>query len=64
MQLPSECQACRRAPSGDSLSYRKGHGVVHRESLLQCDICERFACAECLEVYDILKKIDGVRAVL
>jgi hypothetical protein len=40
------------------LSYRKGTGVVDREGLLQCDVCERFACAECLEVYDIFSGYD------
>ena len=25
---------------------------------MQCDVCERFACAACLEVYDILSGYD------
>ena len=54
----SSCQSCRRAPTDSLLSYRKGSGVVHNEALLQCDICERFACAECLQVYDILSGYD------
>jgi hypothetical protein len=32
--------------------------VLHQESLLQCDVCERYACAECLQVYDILSGYD------
>jgi len=31
---------------------------VHREGFLQCDICERHACADCLEVYDIFSGYD------
>lgn len=58
MEPPSSCQACRRAVSGAQLSYRKGNERVHHETLLQCDVCERFACAECLEVYDILSGYD------
>jgi hypothetical protein len=58
MQPSSRCQSCHRAPEGSLLNYRKGTGVVHREVLLQCDICERFACAECLEVYDIFSGYD------
>ena len=58
MQPSSRCQSCHRAPDGSLLSYRKGSSVVNREGLLQCDICERFACAECLEVYDIFSGYD------
>jgi hypothetical protein len=54
----SSCQSCRRPPSEDLLSYRRGDSVVRNESLLQCDICERYACAACLEVYDILSGYD------
>jgi hypothetical protein len=58
MQPPSTCQACQR-PSSEALrAYRRGEARVHREALLQCDICERFACAECLEVYDLLSGYD------
>jgi hypothetical protein len=32
--------------------------VICQEALLQCDICERFACAECLKVYDIFSGYD------
>lgn len=32
--------------------------MVHNEGFLQCDVCERFACAECLKVYDILSGYD------
>ena len=31
---------------------------MHHDSLLQCDVCERFVCGECLEVYDILSGDD------
>jgi hypothetical protein len=34
--------------------------VLHNASLLQCDICERYACADCLRVYDILSGYDFV----
>jgi len=54
----STCQSCRRIPNDDLLSYRKGDSVVRNDSLLQCDICERYACAECLQVYDILSGYD------
>jgi hypothetical protein len=40
------------------LTYRRGDSVVPREAFLQCDVCERFACAECLQVYDILSGYD------
>ncbi|HEY6547318.1 MAG TPA: hypothetical protein VI589_05405 [Vicinamibacteria bacterium] len=60
MQPPSTCQACHREARGSLLDYRRGTGCLHRESLLQCDICERFACADCLEVYDILSGYDFV----
>ena len=42
------------------LDYRRGYAGLHNENLLQCDICERFACAECLGVYDILSGYDFV----
>lgn len=58
MEPPSSCQACRRPAEPGQLSYRRGNEVVHHESFLQCDICERFACAECLQVYDILSGYD------
>jgi len=40
------------------LEYRRGEHVVHNHDLLQCDICERFACADCLGVYDIYSGYD------
>jgi len=59
MQPPSTCQSCRRSATGSLLSYRKGPAdVVRNEALLQCDVCERFACAECLQVYDIFSGYD------
>jgi len=36
----------------------RGSELVRHATLLQCDVCERFACAECLEVYDILSGYD------
>lgn len=55
---PLTCQSCRRTASETLLSYRKGSGFVRHEVLLQCDVCERFACADCLQVYDILSEYD------
>jgi hypothetical protein len=55
---PSSCQSCRRPTSEVLLRYRKGAEEVRNEGLLQCDICERFACAECLQVYDIFSGYD------
>ena len=58
MQLPSNCQSCHRSASEATLTYRKGEEHLSYDSLLQCDICERFACAGCLEVYDLLSGYD------
>lgn len=58
MQTLTHCQSCRRPADERSLSYRKGPAVLRRENLLQCDVCERYACAECLQVYDILSEYD------
>jgi hypothetical protein len=58
MQPISQCQSCRRLSSEPLLRYQKGSSVVCRDGFLQCDICERFACAECLRVYDILSGYD------
>jgi len=55
---PSTCQSCRRVATDGLLDYRKGADLVHREGFLQCDICERYACADCLQVYDILSGYD------
>jgi hypothetical protein len=57
MEPPARCQSCRQDVTG-RLAYRKGEHVVHDGDLLQCDICERFACAECLRVYDIYSGYD------
>ena len=54
----SRCQACRRSPPEGSLRYRKGPDLVPRDTLLQCDVCERYACADCLQVYDIVSEYD------
>ena len=54
----SRCQSCHRVADPSLLAYRRGTGVVRREGLLQCDVCERYACAECLEVYDIFSGYD------
>ena len=58
MQPPDSCEACRRVVDESLLDYRRGNAVVHQAALLQCDICERFACADCLRVYDILSGYD------
>ncbi len=58
MEPPSTCQSCRRAASEGSLSYRKGRETIHHATFLQCDVCERYACANCLEVYDIFSGYD------
>jgi hypothetical protein len=44
--------------SAGPLAYKKGVEWVRHETLLQCDVCERYACAECLQVYDILSGYD------
>jgi hypothetical protein len=31
---------------------------VHQETFLQCDICERYVCPDCLQVYDIFSGYD------
>jgi hypothetical protein len=56
--MTTNCQSCHRPASEPLLAYKKGSGVVHNESLLQCDICERYACADCLQVYDIFSGYD------
>jgi hypothetical protein len=58
MEPPSHCQACRRTTAESPLQYRRGETIVHDRSLLQCDVCERFACADCLRVYDICSGYD------
>lgn len=58
MQPLAKCQSCHRAVTESLLSYRKGATIVRHEVFLQCDICERFACAECLQVYDIFSGYD------
>ncbi len=59
MEPPGSCQSCRQAVTESRLAYRKGaNALIHNQALLQCDICERFACAECLGVYDIFSGYD------
>jgi LSD1 subclass zinc finger protein len=58
MNTQTNCQSCRRPADDHLLSYRRGATVLHQESLLQCDVCERYACAECLQVYDIFSGYD------
>ena len=58
MPPSSTCQSCRRTAVEDLLSYRKGGGVVRHHTLLQCDICERYACADCLQVYAFFSGYD------
>ena len=52
------CQSCRRPATESLLSYRRGTTVVRNDTFLQCDICERYACADCLRVYDIFSGYD------
>ena len=58
MEPPGRCQSCREAVTESRLVYRRGDSVVHNPALLQCDVCERYACAECLRVYQILSGYD------
>jgi hypothetical protein len=58
MEPPASCQSCRRAVTDGLLDYRKGTSVVPQQSLLQCDVCERYACPECLRVYDFFSGYD------
>jgi hypothetical protein len=58
MEPPVCCQSCQKAVTPTRLEYRRGEHVVHNRDLLQCDVCERFACAECLRVYDIVSGYD------
>ena len=58
MEPPSSCQSCRRDVCSGLLTYKKGVAVVRQDNFLQCDVCERFACADCLQVYDILSGYD------
>ncbi|HXK12844.1 MAG TPA: hypothetical protein VMT70_24635 [Vicinamibacteria bacterium] len=58
MEPPANCQSCRQAVTPSRLEYRRGDGVVQHQGLLQCDICERYACADCLRVYDIYSGYD------
>jgi hypothetical protein len=58
VQPVDTCQSCRRSATPTLLTYRKGSATVHNEALLQCDVCERYACALCLEVYNIFSGYD------
>jgi hypothetical protein len=58
MEPPSSCQSCRQTVTEGRLVYRRGAEVVRNADLLQCDICERFACADCLRVYDFFSGYD------
>jgi hypothetical protein len=58
MYTTTTCQSCRRPADDALLLYRKGAAVLRNESFLQCDVCERYACADCLQVYDILSGYD------
>ncbi|MCL4821983.1 MAG: hypothetical protein KJ067_22885 [Vicinamibacteria bacterium] len=57
-ELPQTCQACQRPASPQALAYRKGDSIVSHDSFLQCDVCERLLCADCLQIYDILSGDD------
>jgi hypothetical protein len=58
MEPLGSCQSCRQIVTESRLEYRRGDTVVHNADLLQCDICERYACADCLRVYDICSGYD------
>jgi hypothetical protein len=58
MQPPATCQSCLRPAAESSLNYRRGTSHIRNEGFLQCDICERFACPDCLRVYDIFSGYD------
>jgi hypothetical protein len=60
MEPPGSCQSCRQTVTEGRLVYRRGDQVVRNHALLQCDICERFACAECLRVYDLCSGYDFI----
>jgi uncharacterized protein with PIN domain len=60
MEPPGNCQSCRQAVTEPRLAYRRGDAIVHNAALLQCDICERYACADCLRVYDIYSGYDFI----
>lgn len=57
-QQSETCQSCLRVADASRLEYRRGDRVVRNGALLQCDLCERLACAECMGVYDILSGYD------
>ena len=57
-RVGSVCQACQRPATAELLRYRKGAEEVRNEGFLQCDICERYLCADCLQVYDIFSGYD------
>lgn len=58
MEPPGSCQSCRQTVTESRLEYRRGAAIVHNKDLLQCDVCERYACADCLRVYDICSGYD------
>lgn len=58
MEPLQTCQCCRRPAEPADLRYSRSEVIVHKGSLLQCDVCERYACPECLRVYDILSGYD------
>jgi hypothetical protein len=58
MQPPLTCQSCLRPAASGSLDYTRGASHIRNEGFLQCDICERFACPDCLRVYDIFSGYD------
>jgi hypothetical protein len=58
MPPTSTCQSCHNPQTDALLRYRKGAAEVRNEGFLQCDICERYACADCLQVYDIFSGYD------
>lgn len=58
MEPPQTCQSCRKPADASGLEYRRGERVICHGALLQCDLCERYACSHCMGVYDILSGYD------
>jgi hypothetical protein len=58
MESPQTCQSCQRDADASRLEYRRGDRVIRNGALLQCDVCERLACADCMGVYDLLSGYD------
>lgn len=58
MPTPNICDACRRPADASRLEYRGKGRAIRNAALVQCDVCERFVCAECMQVYEIVSGYD------